>query len=496
MNKKVCQEDKVLNPKTNRCVKIDGTVAKKFLPKQKKICRSSKVLNPKTNRCVKINGVVAKKLKLKKSSSPLLRKSNLSNPNYRTQPKRSSSSLSSSSHTRKSLSSHTPAHTPTPISVIEPKKSSRSSMSASRKKRLDAFIEKVAAKKIQKLTMPFIKRVSIDIDDRIRTYKIYTKYFAQYNKNQCLKIVKKGNNVEYSIADDNIKIVKRIGTESQYGAIYLSKGSNVGELFRFASKIMVQDKSNTIEIKILMQVSKLVINKINPHFPIMYNTFFCNIHEKNRDLPKFANNQDYYINFNELANGDLKMFMLKEYNNYKLVNNAMAQVFIAILSFHSLGYSHNDAHWGNFLYHKINPGGYIKYNINGYEVFIENLGYLWIIWDYGFTKLFDKLDILTTMTDYVRIIKAFGSGLQLNHGFLPFKTPTTDNTIKLAHTIIDKYYEMIYDEQEISNFNSSKKSIDSIFFEKLIFETSLFIERIDLPTNAKIINATSYVIIA
>jgi hypothetical protein len=174
----------------------------------------------------------------------------------------------------------------------------------------------------------------------------------------------------------------------------------------------------------------------------------------------------------------------------------MAQVFIAILSFHSLGYSHNDAHWGNFLYHKINPGGYIKYNINGYEVFIENLGYLWIIWDYGFTKLFDKLDILTTMTDYVRIIKAFGSGLQLNHGFLPFKTPTTDNTIKLAHTIIDKYYEMIYDEQEISNFNSSKKSIDSIFFEKLIFETSLFIERIDLPTNAKIINATSYVIIA
>jgi hypothetical protein len=458
--KKVCIENKVLNPKTNRCVKIDGVVAKKFLPKQKKVCSENKVLNLKTNRCVKIDGVVAKKLKIKKSSQ----------------------------------SSHSSLNKLNKSNLTQPKKSS--SMSTSRKKRLDAFIKKVAAKKIQKLTMPFIKRVSIDIDDRIKTYKMYTKYLSQYNKNQCLKIVKKGNNVEYSIADNNIKIVKRIGTESQYGAIYLSKGSNVGELFRFASKIMVQDKSNTIEIKILMQVSKLVINKINPHFPIMYNTFFCNIREKNRDLPKFANNQDYYINFNELANGDLKMFMLKEYNNYRLVNNAMAQVFIAILSFHSLGYSHNDAHWGNFLYHKINPGGYIKYNINGYEVFIENLGYLWIIWDYGFTKLFDKLDILTTMTDYVRIIQAFGSGLQLNHGFLPFKTPTTDNTIKLAHTIIDKYYEMIYDEQEISNFNSSKKSIDSIFFEKLIFETKLFIERIDLPTNAKIINATSYVIIA
>lgn len=471
---KVCGENKVLNPKTNRCVKIDGVVAKKFLPKQKKVCGENKVLNPKTNRCVKIDGVVAKKLKIKKSSH-------------------SFHSSHSSLNKLNTLNTLNTLNISNKSNLMQPKKSS--SMSASRKKRIDAFIEKVAAKKIQKLTMPFIKRVSINIEDRIKTYKMYTKYLSQYNKNQCLKIVKKGNLVEYSIADDNIKIVKKIGTESVYGAIYLSKGSNVGELFRFASKIMVQDKSNTIEIKILMQVSNIVINKINPHFPIMYNTFFCNIREKNRDLPKFANNKDYFINLNELANGDLKMFMLKEYNNYRLVNNAMAQVFIAILSFHSLGYSHNDAHWGNFLYHKINPGGYIKYNINGNEVFIENLGYLWIIWDYGFTKLFDKLDILTTMTDYVRIISAFGSGLQLRHGFLPFKTPTTDDTIKLAHTIIDKYYEMIYDEQEISNFNSSKKSIDSIFFEKLIFETSLFIGKADLPPNAKIINATSYVII-
>lgn len=47
--KKSCPEGKVLNPKTNRCVKIP---VKK--PKAKKSCPEGKVLNPKTNRCVKI----------------------------------------------------------------------------------------------------------------------------------------------------------------------------------------------------------------------------------------------------------------------------------------------------------------------------------------------------------------------------------------------------------------------------------------------------------
>jgi hypothetical protein len=50
---KVCPEGKVLNPKTNRCVKIKADNK----PKSKasvKVCPEGKVLNPKTNRCVKI----------------------------------------------------------------------------------------------------------------------------------------------------------------------------------------------------------------------------------------------------------------------------------------------------------------------------------------------------------------------------------------------------------------------------------------------------------
>ena len=41
---KECPEGKVLNPKTNRCIK--------YVTKIKKECPEGKVLNPKTNRCI------------------------------------------------------------------------------------------------------------------------------------------------------------------------------------------------------------------------------------------------------------------------------------------------------------------------------------------------------------------------------------------------------------------------------------------------------------
>ncbi len=38
-------------------------------------------------------------------------------------------------------------------------------------------------------------------------------------------------------------------------------------------------------------------------------------------------------------------------------------------------YFHYDSHWGNFLYHKIKPGGYFHYNIFGNDYYIENYGF-------------------------------------------------------------------------------------------------------------------------
>jgi hypothetical protein len=66
--------------------------------------------------------------------------------------------------------------------------------------------------------------------------------------------------------------------------------------------------------------------------------------------------------------------------------NLYEQLYISLITLHSLGISHNDTHGGNFLYHKIKPGGCFHYEINGIDFYIENIGFLWTTWDYGISR--------------------------------------------------------------------------------------------------------------
>ena len=53
---KICPDGKVINPLTNRCIKIKtiNKLAEKPLSKPEKICPEGKIINPKTGRCIKI----------------------------------------------------------------------------------------------------------------------------------------------------------------------------------------------------------------------------------------------------------------------------------------------------------------------------------------------------------------------------------------------------------------------------------------------------------
>jgi hypothetical protein len=83
---KPCKKDQILNPETNRCVKIDGAIGRAILEKSKaklekpkakgidipkgvsKPCKKDQILNPETNRCVKIDGAIGKAI-LEKSKA-------------------------------------------------------------------------------------------------------------------------------------------------------------------------------------------------------------------------------------------------------------------------------------------------------------------------------------------------------------------------------------------------------------------------------------------
>jgi hypothetical protein len=355
-------------------------------------------------------------------------------------------------------------------------------MSSTRKRKVDDFIKKIAAKKIQKLVAPFINRVSLNIDDRTKTYQMYQKYFAKFDTNQCLKINNDNGNVTYSLADDNIKLVKKLGTTGLHAAIYLSKGANTGELFRFASKIMPMQKENLLEITILKELTKLVIAKKNPHFPIMYYTYTCRKHDTDSKLPAVVRDRMYYVNLSELANGDVSMFIHENYKNDKKIMNAMVQIYISIYSFNCFGYFHNDTHWGNFLYHKIKPGGYIRYIINGKELYIENLGYLWVIWDFSFsTKLpLTNSNMKLNTVGYNRILRAFMNKNVL--GWLSNEYPLSPTIVKLAEK----------NSAIISECNRKIPFIHkahNVFFDKFIEKNNqLFLKKAQLPKGAIIVN--------
>jgi predicted unusual protein kinase regulating ubiquinone biosynthesis (AarF/ABC1/UbiB family) len=171
----------------------------------------------------------------------------------------------------------------------------------------------------------------------------------------------------------------------------------------------------------------------------MNNTFF-NIN------PYITNKTKLYIQINELASGDLSNLLSSSDKRDEL--NIIAQTLISIMFFHNLTNSfHNDAHTGNFLYHKIKPGGYFHYNIYGKDYYLENQGYLWVIWDFGiiepFTFIKNKTNIIVDYELLLRAIKYYKKHLDpLSLLFIN----------ELYNTIVDGY-KNVYDLTLLTQLN-------------------------------------------
>ena len=184
---------------------------------------------------------------------------------------------------------------------------------------------------------------------------------------------------------------------------------------QLAIKIAENKGSDSLkEIYILKNMIPFIKNNHCQNLPIIYNFFqtkkqfilkflFDKIHNTlyNNISNFLKENRNYNIYTNELAKGDLKSF-LNEYDKIsseiteELLNNAIIQIIMSIATLHDIGIRHNDTHYGNFLYHKIKPGGYIKYTISDKSYYLKNLGYLWVIWDFGISTQ------LNGDTDYFR----------------------------------------------------------------------------------------------
>ena len=264
---------------------------------------------------------------------------------------------------------------------------------------------------------------------------------------------------------NNIHLYKKIGSDSVYGSIYNVKYKINSKYYNLCGKIMCDKSYNREEIKILEKVTKYTLDKKTPHFPIMYYNGYI---KKNKSLktdklllPESVRKCDnFIINFNEMFTGDLETFIKNNKYSKNILVNSLEQIFISILTFHNtINKSHNDCHWGNFLYHRIKPGGYIHYNIFDKDIYLKNYGYLWIIWDYGLTHPLNNYNLFT---DYKRVIHAFIS--KNDRGWNNNLTSVT--TTNINNGGISNVFNRGYNLRKMLNteeFSTEKELFESLF---------------------------------
>ena len=128
----------------------------------------------------------------------------------------------------------------------------------------------------------------------------------------------------------------------------------------------------------------------------------------------------------------------------ELVFNMIAQILMSIIIFNlTMAMYHNDTHFGNFLYHKIKKtDGNFPFKILNYTINIKNIGYLWVINDFGLAKNLyeDKTMIKNIISDYKEVIN------ELQHYKKYFKDDKITNFINDINDYLDPnlYSEITY----------------------------------------------------
>jgi hypothetical protein len=256
--------------------------------------------------------------------------------------------------------------------------------------------------------------------DRFKKYKKLNNLILRNISTAEDKCLIHSQNKDYLYSfNNNIFIIKRIGNESSDGSIFLTEIKSKSASYYFITKIQIFSDLN--EMLFLNKVTKYAVKYKNIHLPLFYNYLKCNEFNKfdlllpdsiniNRKINSYnyksKNNTSYYSIFAELAQGDMNKYTEEIFMSSNKLYNAIAQCFMAIISFHNVGIFHRDTHLGNFLYHKIDSGGCFEYKYKDLIFYIENIGYNWVIWDFGRSKEIKESNKLKIYEDLELLIES------------------------------------------------------------------------------------------
>ena len=256
----------------------------------------------------------------------------------------------------------------------------------------------------QQIPKKIPKRVGADTNIRVNYKNYITHYLNGLNSEiqteegkQCLNALGLDSTSHGTklMLGKKIRVAKQIGTKSANGLAFLVTGRS--KEIVMAMKIMANHSYNLPEIKYLETFSKMLEEGVSPNLPLCYKVISCTLPCKDRKkltslsiMDQFVTtcpiitHKPYFLILNELADGDLKMWLTSTHTPMEMYN-VIQQTLLSVAVMHSIGVSHCDAHYGNFLFHRISPGGYWWYKLNGKDYYVKNVGVLFTSWDYGFT---------------------------------------------------------------------------------------------------------------
>ena len=98
--------------------------------------------------------------------------------------------------------------------------------------------------------------------------------------------------------------------------------------------------------------------------------------------------------YNEYANyGDFNSWAKQTHSN-EIWFNAFFQITLGLIALKRyFNMLHTDFHMGNILVQKVKSGGFWTYKLNGFNYYVPNLGYIFLLSDFGFAWIPEKLYI-------------------------------------------------------------------------------------------------------
>jgi len=326
------------------------------------------------------------------------------------------------------------------------------------------------------------------LENRVHFAKVLRRYFG--NVQSCIESSKE-NPLKVTLREktdkgltEKIIFDKRIGSDSVYGTAYLNMGKGLSRVLKFSIKIM--PKKFIGEVALLRQMSRIAELGISPNMPITYTALKCMSPNdptliRNPSANELMKKGNYYVVLNEIANGDTHDFFKYNYS-LDTYESIIVQMIFSLRAFHNLGYVHNDAHLGNYLYHKITPGGFWQYQYKNTVIYVPNTGYLMVLWDPGLAK--KESALLTRYIDYQRTLGLIAV-IPISKFYQDKKMIGVPTKIPLSNLLNANRHDK----------DSVIKTIIDLLREKNPLFTSIYYKDAKtstLPPNSKIINKIPY----